>query len=89
MSDKRAKKNTTTNNQSNKKASKNRKTPTLRLDNDAEIPAETTYIKDVECFRINDIDIDKIRFLIKNLTVKNIIHISIMCFMNMMINIFH
>ena len=38
MSDKRSKKNTTKNN----KASKNRKIPTLRLDNDAEIPAKTT-----------------------------------------------
>ena len=45
----------------NKKASKNRKIPTLRLDNDAEIPAKTTYLKDTKCFRINDIDINKIR----------------------------
>ena len=58
MSDKRSKKNTTKN---NKKASKSRKILTLRLDNDAEIPAKTAYIKDTECFRINDIDIDKIR----------------------------
>ena len=58
MSDKRQKKNTT---KINKKKSKNRKIPTLRPDNDGEIPAKTTYIKDTECFRINDIDIDKIR----------------------------
>ena len=60
MSDKSSKKNTTKNNKNNK-ASKNRKTLTLRLDNDAEIPEKTTYIKDTECFRINDIDIGKIR----------------------------
>ena len=42
-------------------------TPTLRLDNDAEIPAKTTYIKDTKCFRINDIDIDKIRVSNKRL----------------------
>ena len=39
MSDKRSKKNTTKDTKNNKKASKNRKIPTLRLDNDAEIPA--------------------------------------------------
>ena len=52
MSDKRSKKNTTKN---NKKASKNRKIPILRLDNDVEIPAKTTYIKDTVWFEINDI----------------------------------
>ena len=57
MSDKRSKKNTTKNN----KAWKNRKIPTLRLDNDAEILAKTTYIKDTKCFKISDIDINKIR----------------------------
>ena len=66
MSDKRSKKNTTKNNKNNK-ASKNRKIPTLRLDNDPEIPAKTTYIKDTECFEINDIDINKIRVSNKNL----------------------
>ena len=53
MSDKRSKKNTTKDIKNNKKASKNRKILTLRLDNDAEIPAKTTYIKHVECFKIN------------------------------------
>ena len=40
MSDKRSKKNTTKNNINNNKASKIRKTLTLRLDNDAEIPVK-------------------------------------------------
>ena len=44
------------------KHKKNRKIPTLRLDNDAEIPAKTIYIKD-----INDIDINKIRVSDKKL----------------------
>ena len=60
MNDKRSKKSTTKNNKI-KKALKNRKILTLRLDNDDEIPANTIYIKDVECFRIIDIDINKIR----------------------------
>ena len=64
MSDKRTKKNTTKN---NKKASKSRKISTQKLDNDAEIPAKTTYIKDTECFRTNDIDADKIRVSDKKL----------------------
>ena len=59
MADKRVKKN-------NKKVLKNRKISTLRLDNDAEIPAKTTYIKHNECFRINNTDIDKIRVSDKN-----------------------
>ena len=62
MSDKRSKKNTTKSNKNNRKASKNRKSPTLRLDNDAEIPANIAFKKDVECFKISDIDIDKISF---------------------------
>ena len=66
MSDKRSKKNTTKNNK-NSKASKNRKIPALRLDNDAEIPAKITYIKDTECFKINDIDINKMRVSDKKL----------------------
>ena len=66
MNDKRSKKNTTKNNKINK-ASKNRKILTLRLDNDDEIPANTIYIKDVECFRIIDIDIKKIRVSDKKL----------------------
>ena len=46
---------------------RNRKIPTLSLDNDDEIPAKTTYIKDTECFRINDVDINKIRIPEKKL----------------------
>ena len=64
MTDKRSNKNTTKN---NKKASKSRKISTLRLDNDDEIPAKTTYIKDTECYKINDIDINKIRVSDKKL----------------------
>ena len=67
MSDKRPNNNTTKN---NTKASKNRKSSTLRLDNDAEIPAITTYIKGTESFKINDIDIDKIRVSNKKLYKK-------------------
>ena len=52
MSDKRSKKNTTKNSKNNK-PSNNRKIATLRLDNNDEIPAKTTYIKDTACFRIN------------------------------------
>ena len=56
MTDKISKNNTT---KIIKKVSKNGKRITLRLDNDAEIPAKTAYIKDTECFEINDIDIKK------------------------------
>ena len=41
--------------------------PTLRIDNDAEIPSKITYIKGTEWFRINDIDINKIRVSDKKL----------------------
>ena len=64
MSDKRAKKNITKNNRNikdNKKASQNKKTFTLRLDNKAEITAKTIYMKDTKCFKIDDVDINKIR----------------------------
>ena len=64
MSDKRSKKNTTKN---NKKASKNRKTSTLRLDNGVEIPAKTAYMKKTKYIKINDIDTDKIRVSDKKL----------------------
>ena len=64
MSDKRTKNNTT---KSNKKASKNRKTPTLKLDNGVEIPAKTLYMKNTKHFKINDTDIDKIRVFDKKL----------------------
>ena len=50
---------TTTKN--NKKASKNKTIPPLRFDNGVEIPAKTSYIKDTKCFKINEINIDKIR----------------------------
>ena len=53
-----------------KKHKKIRKTSTLKLDKDAEIPTKTTYIKDVECFKINDIDINKIRVSDKKLYSK-------------------
>ena len=39
----------------------------LRLNNDAEISAKTTYIKVTGCFRIDDIDIFKIRVSNKKL----------------------
>ena len=55
----KVKKNTTKNNE---KASKNRKTSTLKLDNDAEIYAKTTSIKNTKCFKINDIDINRHRY---------------------------
>ena len=74
MNDKRSKKNTTKNN----KASKNRKIPTLRLDNDAEIPAKTTYMKDTKFFRINYIDINKISVSDKKLYNKE--HNSYKCY---------
>ena len=44
-----------------KKTTKNGRIPTLRLDNDDEISAKTMYIKDIKCFKINDVDINRIR----------------------------
>ena len=44
-----------------KKTTKNRRIPTLRFDNDDEISAKTMYIKDIKCFKINDVDINRIR----------------------------
>ena len=58
MSEERTKKNATKN---NIKTSKNRKIFTLKLDDGAEIPAKTAYIKDTKYFKIDDIDINKIR----------------------------
>ena len=46
---------------------KNKKIPVIRLDNDVEITAKTTYIKDTECFEINDKEINKIRVSDKTL----------------------
>ena len=68
MSDKRTKK--TQQKIKKKKASKNRKTPTLKLDNRDEIPAKTTYMENTECFDIDKIDIDKIRVPDKRLHSK-------------------
>ena len=65
MSNKRSKNNPTKN---NKKASTNRKIPTLKLDNGDEILAKTAYMKDnTKCFKTNYIDIDKIRISEKKL----------------------
>ena len=58
MTDKKSKNNIT---KSNKKAPKNKGILKLKLDNDAEIPAKTAYAKATEYFKIDDIDIDKIR----------------------------
>ena len=67
MSNKKSKKDATKN---NKKASKNIKTHTVRFDNDAEIPAKTACIKDIEWSRTNNIDIDKTRVSDKKLCNK-------------------
>ena len=66
MSNKREKKKNAT-----KKTSNTRKTLMLKLDNGAEIPAETAYMKDnTKCFKINDVDIKKIRVSEKKLYSK-------------------
>ena len=73
MSYKRLKKNAANNNKNindNKKVSKNKKNPTLRLDNNAEIPAKSIYMKDTKCFKIHDVDINKIRVSDKKLYSK-------------------
>ena len=45
-----------------KKTSKTRNTLMLKLDNGAELPARTAYMKDnTKFFKMNDIDINKIR----------------------------
>ena len=55
MSNKKEKKNTA------KNTSKTKKIPMLKLDNEKKIPARIVYTKDnSKCFRINDIDINKI-----------------------------
>ena len=64
MTDKRSKKNTTKN---NKNTTKNKGILKLKLDNGVEIPAETAYAKATKYFKINDIDIDKIRVSDKKL----------------------
>ena len=55
MSNKKEKKNTA------KNTSRTKKIPMLKLDNEKKIPARIVYTKDnSKCFRINDIDINKI-----------------------------
>ena len=61
---KRTQKKTTTKN------SKNRKPPTLKLDNEVEIPPKTKYIKDTKYIKINDIDINKMRVSEKKIYIK-------------------
>ena len=53
-----------------KTTKKYQKIPTLKLDNGDEIPSKTTYMKDTECFEINDMDIDKTRVSDKRLYSK-------------------
>ena len=72
----------------NENVLKDKKTITLKLDNDIEIPAKNIYKKDSRVFKINDIDIDKKRVSDKKLYIKSMIHTSIMFFMKMAMNIF-
>ena len=45
-----------------KNVAKNKKTLMLKLDNEVEVPAKIVYMKhNTKCFKINDIDINKIR----------------------------
>ena len=63
MRDKKPKKNTTKNNKNikdNKQVSKNKRSLTLRLDNNVKIPAKTIYMKVTKSFKIDDVDINKI-----------------------------
>ena len=64
MSEKGGKKKTIKN---NKKASKDKKPITLKLNNGAEIPARGIYKEDSRAFNINDIDINKIKVSDKKL----------------------
>ena len=64
MSSKRSKKDTTKN---NKKAPRNKEILKLKPGNGAEIPAKTAYAKATKYFKINDIDINEIRFSDKKL----------------------
>ena len=65
MSNVKEKKNTT------KKTPNNRKKLMLKLDNGAEIPAKIVYVKDnSKFFKINEIDINKIRVSEKRLYSK-------------------
>ena len=69
MSNKRAKKDKK---EHSKKEQKNvRKIPQLKLDNGVEIPARMAYMKDnFKCFKINEIEINKIRVSGKKLYSK-------------------
>ena len=64
MSEKGGKKKTIKN---YKKVSKDEKTITVRLNNGVEISAKNIYKEDSRVFKINDIDIDKIRVSDKKL----------------------
>ena len=67
MSNKKEKKNTS---KPIKKTTKNRNTLMLKFDNGVEIPARIPYTKDTKCFKINDIEINKIRVPEKTLYSK-------------------
>ena len=68
MSNKKEKKSTAKN---IKKTPKNRKTLMLKLDNGVEVPAKIVYMKDnTRCFKITDIDINKIRVSEQRLYIK-------------------
>ena len=68
-----------------KKVSRDKNPATLRLDYGAFVDAKSIYKKDSRVFNINDIDIGKIKISDKT---KNIIHVSIMCFMKIIMNTF-
>ena len=68
MSEKEGKKSTIKN---SKKVSKDKKSITLKLNNDVEIPAESIYKEDSRVFNISDIDIDRISVSDKKLYNKN------------------
>ena len=54
-----------------KKTPKNGKTLMLKLDNGAKVPAKIVYVKDnSKCFKINEIDFNKIRVSEKRLYSK-------------------
>ena len=51
------------------------------------VPAKIVYVKDnSKCFKINEIDFNKIRVFKKGFTAKNIIHTNIMGFISMIMN---
>ena len=85
MSGKGGKKKTIKN---NKKTTKDKKSATLKLDDGETVLAKSICKETTRVFNISDIDIDKIRVSDKTFTSKIMIHISIMCFMNMIMNTF-